>query len=217
MKVVYSYRNKGFYDMRKSIVLLMVLFILFSFCSCLTTDSFSGVNRNSYSSYSYSTKYSKEDLTKEDELVFLVGTPSYVLNRSLETELKKQFEEQGISIRIGSDYVELDNIDMMSEEEVSESFIQLMTKNEDQIIRYFGLIGVNDLYIYEYGGGIKNIQVSVYIMDGFSGPSTVERIDVDIKGKENNYEDYNSSMETVVKLISKEIVEEYTKYLTPTT
>lgn len=201
--------------MKKSIVLLIVLFMLFGLCSCLTTDPFLGTDRNSYSSYSYSTKYSQEALTKEDELVFIVDTPSYIWNRSLETELKKQFEEQGISIRIGSDYFELDNFDMMSEEKLLDSCFQLIAKNEEQFIRYLVLVVVNDSSTYEYGGGIANTHLSVYMMDLFSGLSTAVRIDVDIRGKKNNFEDYNSSMETVVKLISKEIVNEYTKNLTP--
>lgn len=230
MKVMYSYRNKGFYCMRKSIVLLMVLFILFSFCSCLTIDSFSGgssnsvignsyvendnQDRNVYSSYSYSTKFVKDEITKEDEIFILSNSTEYSWNRTLEEEMKRQFEEQGISVYISSDYID---IDKMEPEDVVEYIRnQYFLSENDSYVRFFLQISVNTVSSYFLGNGIEDVGISVSILDMFSGLS-VERIDVDIIGKENNYEDYNSSMETVVKLISKEIVEEYTKYLTPTT
>lgn len=211
--------------MKRVCFVLSILLIVLCLCSCLSTFGESKEettkktevqqdSRNTYSSYCYSSNYTREILTRDDAILILADVNDYRWVRSIESALKLQFVNEGISIKVLSDYKKLDTF--TSAEEVAKYLLQQPFLSEgEKKSDYILDVTVPHYSSYLLGGGIKDVEFSVDVYALKDG-TQIETILVDVMGEKNNYESYNSSLETVVSLLATEVVKEYCKYLAET-
>ena len=168
-------------------------------------------SKNVYSSYSYSSKLTSDEITKEDKVIVFVSITDFKWKRSLEGKIKERFTERGIDSFIVSDYLDTENIS--SSDYWTYMYNQPFVSDDDYPVSLYLEVMYEELYTYEYGGGIGSVEFSVLLWDLFSD-TIIEKMIIDVDGEKNNMESFNSSMTSVVDLLSTEIVNEYCKYLT---
>lgn len=184
--------------MKRVVIVFLSVFVLVCLCSCLTLfDDFS--DRNSYSSNSYSSKYSKEPLSKEGTIVVYGNFKNFNFQRPIEEEVKSLLERQGFKVEIMSDYHYSDD----------DFYSVLFSLNPKYLIEVSPV--ENSLYTYEYGGGISSMGFETLVYDG-DNFDVIMKITTSVYGTNNNYEKLVSTQQTVSMKVSKEIVSEFCSY-----
>ena len=130
-----------------------------------------------------------------------MNNKNYQFQRPFELGLKEEFEKKGLKVEVLSDYYITD-----------DNFISTILSFDPDY--YLEVVVEGSVYTYEYGGGISDIgfEVLVYGMKPYHFDE-IMKISTSLDGTKNNKEGLNSSMETISKISSKEIVEEFCKYL----
>ena len=130
-----------------------------------------------------------------------MNNKNYKFQRPFELGLKEEFEKKGLKVEVMSDYNYTDD----------NFYNVLFSLNPDYLLEVY--VEDGSVYTYEYGGGISDIsfEIMVYTSEPFF--DEYMKIITSLDGTKNNMEGLNSSMETISKVSSKEIVEEFCKYL----
>lgn len=185
--------------MKKLVFVLISVLVLVCLNSCLTlVDELS--DRNSYSTHTYSSKYGKEPISKEGTIVVYVNLKDYGFQRPFEQELKNQLEKEGFKVEMMSDY-----------NYTSNNFFDVLYSLNPKYFMEVSFVS-GSLYTYEHGGGISSISFDVNVYD----EETIEvimKMSSSVSGKHNNLEGYVSTEQSVSKLLSRDIVQEFCKYL----
>ena len=183
------------------IILSIVLLVSCESLSYGSSDYQSYGSKNRYESTTYSSKFSKDPIDKTEKMVIWVNNSDYNIQRPFELELKRLFTNKGFNVEIVSDYnYTKDNLYSVIDS-IDPIWILEVKPSEDGVIR-----------TYQYGGGVSQIGFVVEVYDWFSF-DVMMKISTTINGVHNNQETYSSSLESVSKLSSKEIVNEFCKYL----
>lgn len=190
----------------KKVVLCLCVVLLVVLVSCETLSSGSSgfqsySSKNRYESTTYSSKFSKDPIDKTEKMVIWVNNSDYNIQRPFELELKRLLTSKGFNVEIVSDYnYTKDNLYSVIDS-LDPKWILEVRPNEDGTIR-----------TYKYGGGVSEIGFVVEVYDWFSF-DVIMKISTTINGVQNNEETYSSTLESISKLSSGKIVEEFCKYL----
>ena len=127
--------------------------------------------------------------------------------RAFELELSTELEELGFRTDVLSNY---DTNDINGDFS-GEKYRNVLNKtNPDfEILIYF-----DDVYVFEYGGGISRMSVSseVWNFKDITTAGSSILISSIVEGK-NNYEKYYSSLEVVIEKLTESITNELKQYI----
>lgn len=185
--------------MKRLFVVLITVLALVCLCSCLTlVDELT--DRNVYSTHTYSSKYGKEPISKDGTIVVYVNVNDYGFQRPFELEIKKMLEKEGFKVEVMSDYNYTSN----------QFFDVLYSLNAKYLFEVSFVSG--SLYTYENGGGISRISFEVNVFDEETYEE-IMKMSSSASGTSNRFEGFVSSQETVSVKLSRDIAQEFCKYL----
>ena len=115
--------------------------------------------RNVYSSYSYSSKLTSDIITKDDDVIVFVSINDFKWKRSLEQRIQELFTEKGVRSFIVSDYLDTETIS--PEDYLTFVYTQPFVSDEDYPVSLYLEVSFEELYTYEYGGGISRVLLAL--------------------------------------------------------
>ncbi len=184
--------------MKKLIPLFLILVFILNSCSSLSNGSSSN-----YSAHVYSSTYSINPIDINGKVLVVCDTSDPMLQIAVESNIVKAFEEKGITAFSYADS------SIMALPESPDELYGTATAND---CRYVFVIGFNDFYTYEYGGGISQLYFDSNALDLYSAEIAI-KVTGAIAADENQFDSYLDTLEPACACLGEAIAEEYMKYV----
>lgn len=201
--------------MRKTLFIVFLSLVCLFSCESLLTDYSSSsetVVSNSikndhdsaeYHSQAYSVNYANEPIDSGEKILVFCDSGDFMFQREVETSMVDAFHKNGVTA-IAYSSVEIESL--------PSSFDYLFEVSIEKDCRYILVVGISDLYTYEYGGGIKQFTFDSATVDTARGELSL-RISGAIDCSENDFSTLYESLKPAGNCLATSVVDEYLSFI----
>lgn len=197
---------------KKSINLIaIVLLLVLSLTSCeslsspaaISADAIVTDNGLTFYAYSHSSQTQNAQILKASKLFIVMNNFDFRWQRAIENSLKAAMQQQGFEIVVLSDIIPKSVEDITATDMWSAVF--------EEGADYVMFITIEDLYTYEHGGGVADVEWDIEVKDVWTDELLLHMA-VNTDCARNEYASYAQSIGPASDCLAKAITKEYSLF-----
>lgn len=158
-----------------------------------------------YTTYSASSNMKNQIYRKSDTVFIISSASNFIWNRVMEESLQSEFQKNGITVFLLTDYMDISEGEDVDAEEIHK----LINKTKTKLLLE---ISISEIYTYTYGEGISKLESDV-VMYSCSNFSAVLRVGLSTEADTNDMLSFSATRKPAIESVAKCLVEEYLKYV----